>query len=41
MMGKKVDVMTMFKMIFKKNVYLIWKYLPKEEFERAFVEGRD
>lgn len=38
---KKVDVMAMFKMIFRKNVYLMWKYLPNEEFERAFVEGSE
>lgn len=36
---KKVDVIEMFKTVVRKNVYLMWKYLSKEEFEKAFVEG--
>lgn len=28
----------MFKSIVRKNVYIMWKYLSKDEFEKAFVE---
>ena len=35
---KKVNVVEMFKSIVRKNVYLLWKYLSKDDFESAFVE---
>lgn len=39
--GEKVDVTEMFKNVVRKNVYLMWKYLSKEEFKKAFVDGCD
>lgn len=35
---KKVDVIGIFKSIVRKSVYIMWKYLSKEEFEKAFVK---
>lgn len=37
--GKKVDVTVMFKTVMRKNVYLMWKYLSKDDFEKAFMNG--
>ncbi|XDV53672.1 hypothetical protein PO909_022110 [Leuciscus waleckii] len=36
---KKVDVAVMFKSVVRKNVYLMWKYLSKDTFEKAFING--
>ncbi len=29
----------MFKTVMRKNVYLMWKYLSKDVFEKAFING--
>lgn len=35
--GKNVDICTMFKSVLRKNTYLMWKYLEKDVFEKAFL----
>lgn len=35
---KKVNVTEIFENSVRKNVYMMWKYLRKEEFEKAFIE---
>ncbi len=36
---KKVDVIEMFRTVMRKTVYLMWKYLSKDVFEEAFING--
>ncbi len=34
-----MDVSVIFKSVVRKNVYLMWKYLSKETFEKTFING--
>lgn len=37
--GKKVDINVMFKTVMRKNVFLMWKYLSQDVFEKVFING--
>lgn len=34
-----MDVSVMFKSVVRKNVHLMWKYLSKDAYEKAFIKG--